>query len=132
MKRFTIGLVVLVALTLSMPGCASLFGGAASTTTSASTVTLTADQKARIVVGTVQDQLGKVFDAGLLYVKMYPAKQPEWKAKIVPAFDVANKSIATYMAAKDAKDPVDALSKATAMIQPVMDLLIVFGVNIGK
>jgi hypothetical protein len=59
---------------------------------------LTPDEKARIILSDMQGQLSNLFDQGKLYVTANPNYQDVWKGKIVPAFDVANKSLASAIA----------------------------------
>lgn len=59
---------------------------------------LTQDQKARIVINDLQGQLTNLFDQGKLYVTANPTKQTEWKTKVIPAFDVANKALGDVIA----------------------------------
>jgi uncharacterized protein YceK len=58
---------------------------------------LTPNDKARIVVGGFQDQLNTLFDVGKSYVASHPDKAIEWKTKVIPAFDTANKSLRGYI-----------------------------------
>jgi len=51
---------------------------------------LTPNEKARIVIGDIQGQLNGAFDSAKLQI----GYKPEWKTKVVPAFDVANKALA--------------------------------------
>jgi hypothetical protein len=57
------------------------------------------NDKARIVVGGFQDQLNTLFDVGKSYVASHPDKVIEWKTKVIPAFDTANKSLRGYIVA---------------------------------
>jgi len=50
---------------------------------------LTPDEKARIVIGDIQDQLNNVFDTA----KAQIGHKPEWREKVIPAFDLANKAL---------------------------------------
>ena len=52
---------------------------------------LSEDEKARLHVSALQDSLSVSFDSAKIYVTAHPEKQIEWKTKIVPMFDIANK-----------------------------------------
>jgi hypothetical protein len=104
--------VVLVALVL-LAGCASV---------QTSWNNLSTDEKARIVVGDLQTQLSNAFDTGKAYVTANPSKQAEWKAKVIPAFDVANKALASAATlAKEGKTTPDAVY---AQVQPLLNAVI--------
>lgn len=51
---------------------------------------LTPNEQARIILNGLQDQLTIAFDQ----CKVQIGNKLEWKTKVVPAFDIANKSIA--------------------------------------
>lgn len=54
---------------------------------------LTPDAKARIIISDFQGQLNNLFTQGKAYIAANPSKEGEWKSKVVPAFDKANKSL---------------------------------------
>ena len=86
MKTARIGIIVLLAFV--MTGCATFqekWNG------------LSDQERARVIVGGVQKQLTDLFAAGKAYVAANPDKQDDWKNKVVPAFDTANKAVATYI-----------------------------------
>ena len=86
MKTARIGIIVLLAFV--MTGCATFqekWNG------------LSDQERARVIVGGVQKQLTDLFAAGKAYVAANPDKKDEWQAKVVPAFDTANKAVATYI-----------------------------------
>lgn len=58
---------------------------------------LTPDQKARIVINDIQDQLQGLFTNGKAYVTANPQYQTVWNTKIVPAFNVANTNLASII-----------------------------------
>lgn len=58
---------------------------------------LTPDERGRIVLSGVQDQLKIMWDSGQAYVKANPQYSEEWTKKIVPAFSTANQSVTLYV-----------------------------------
>jgi len=90
---------------------------------------LTPDEKARVVVSDIQAQLNTLFDTGKAYVTANPKYQEKWKGQIVPAFDVANKALASSMIlAKAGKITPD---QVYAQVQPVLNSVITLLVSIG-
>lgn len=55
---------------------------------------LTPDEQARVIINGLQDQLDVAFDQAKLQI----GNKPEWKTKVVPAFDVANKTLGDVIA----------------------------------
>jgi hypothetical protein len=94
---------------------------------------LTPNDKARVVVGGFQDQLNNLFDLGRVYVLAHPEKAEQWKTKVIPAFDTANKSLRTYiiMVGMGTATPEMVFKEIPAMIVSVVDLLTVMGVKVG-
>ena len=90
---------------------------------------LTPDQKARIIVNDLQDQLTHAFDTGKAYVTANPKYQDKWKAEIVPAFDVANKALASVIAVGKTKPltPEFVYGQAQAVVNNVLNLLVQIG-----
>lgn len=86
---------------------------------------LTPDQKARIIIGDIQDQLSTVFDTA----KAQIGHKPEWKAKVVPAFDVANKALADVIALGKAQPltPAMVYEKVQNQVNNVLNLCIQLG-----
>jgi hypothetical protein len=54
---------------------------------------LTPDQKARIIVSDLQDQLSNSFDSAKAYVDVHPQYKDIWKTKVLPPFDIANTAL---------------------------------------
>jgi ABC-type Fe3+-hydroxamate transport system substrate-binding protein len=94
---------------------------------------LTPNDKARVVVGGFQDQLNNLFDIGKVYVLANPDKAEQWKTKVIPAFDTANKSLRTYiiMVGMGTATPEMVFKEIPAMITSITDLLKVMGVKVG-
>jgi hypothetical protein len=93
---------------------------------------LSPDEQGRIIAGSLQDNLQTTWAAGTAYVARNPQYQEEWTQKIVPAFDVANKSLATYMTLmQDGKIAPDELfSKMSPLVKSVTDMLKAIGVSL--
>lgn len=90
---------------------------------------LTPDQKARVVVNDLQNQLNTLFDTGKAYITANPQYQDKWKKQIVPAFDVANKSLLSAMnLAKSGQITPD---QVYSQVQPVLNSVINLLVSIG-
>ncbi len=90
---------------------------------------LTPDEKARVVINDIQAQLNTLFDTSKAYVIANPKYQEKWKTQIIPAFDLANKSLASAMIlAKAGKITPD---QVYAQVQPVLNSLITLLVSIG-
>lgn len=58
---------------------------------------LNSDEKARIILNDLQSQLNTLFDTGKAFVVANPQHTATWKTKIIPAFDLANKSLLSAM-----------------------------------
>jgi len=90
---------------------------------------LTPDEKARVVVSDIQAQLNTLFDTGKAYVMANPKYQDKWKGQIVPAFDLASKSLASAtILAKAGKITPD---QVYAQVQPVLNSVITLLISIG-
>ena len=90
---------------------------------------LTPDEKARIVVNDIQAQLNTLFDTGKAYVVANPQYQEKWRTQVIPAFDLANKTIASAtILAKAGKITPD---QVYAQVQPVLNSVIALLVSIG-
>ncbi len=91
---------------------------------------ITKDQEARILLNSIQDNLAVLFDTGLAMSKTKPEYQILWKAKINPAFDVANKAVKSAMElAKAGKyTPADVNAKITPLVNSVIVYLAQIGV----
>jgi len=90
---------------------------------------LTPDEKARIIVSDLQGQLNNLFDTGKTYVTSKPEYQNIWKSTIVPAFDQANKSIATVIALGKTQTltPDYVYSVVNPRLQEVLNYLVKIG-----
>lgn len=91
---------------------------------------ITKDQEARILLNSIQVNLATLFDTGLAMSKTKPEYQVIWKAKINPAFDVANKAVKSAMElAKAGKyTPADVNAKITPLVNAVIAYLAQIGV----
>lgn len=93
-----------------------------------------ADEKARIICEFIQSELEITFDTAKNYVVMHPQFQADWKAKVVPAFDVANKTLASYMILAKANKVtfIDVGKGMVPMLQPILAALGAWGVDISN
>lgn len=91
---------------------------------------LTKDQEARIALNAAQQNLATLFDTGKAYATANPTFQANWKAKVVPAFDVANKAVASALelAKKGQYTPADVQAKVMPLVNSVIALLGQYGV----
>lgn len=120
-KGFTlIELLIVIVVIFTLVSCAGI---------QAKWQALTPDQKARIVIGDFQGQLDNAFTQGKAYVASKPDLQVKWKAQIVPAFDVANKAIASVIALGKTKllTPDFVYTQVQAQVTNVLNLLIQIG-----
>ncbi len=90
---------------------------------------LTPDEKARVIINDLQDQLTDAFDTGKAYVVANPKYQDRWKNEIVPAFDLANKSLASVvkMGQSQTLTPALVYKEVQGAVTNVMSLLIEIG-----
>jgi len=90
---------------------------------------LTPDQKARIVINDIQGQLDNSFTQGKAYVAANPKYSEKWKKEIVPAFDVANKALASAIQIGKTKPitPDFVYMQVTVQVNQVLNLLIQIG-----
>jgi len=90
---------------------------------------LTPDEKARIVISDLQGQLTNAFDQGRAFIATKPELLPRWKSEIVPAFDVANKALASVIVIGKTKPitPELVYSQVQAQVTNVLNLLIQLG-----
>jgi hypothetical protein len=86
---------------------------------------LTPDEKARVVIGDIQDQLAITFDTA----KAQIGNKPEWREKVVPAFDVANKALADVIILGKTKPltPAMVYEKVQNQVTNVLNLCIQLG-----
>lgn len=91
--------------------------------------TLTRDEKARAVVDLMQTQLEEMFDQSKAYLDLHPEYQDKWKTEIVPAFDVANKTLADV--AHLAKSQPMTAAQIRAVVEPLIGRIICLLGQIG-
>ncbi len=121
MKRKAIPFLILIVL-LTCFACAGI---------QAKWQVLTPDAKARIVISDLQGQLDNLFTQGKAYVTANPSKQVEWKNKVNPSFDVANKALADVIAIGKTKPltPDFVYARVQNSINLVLSLLNTLGVK---
>uniref|UniRef100_A0A6M3LG51 Uncharacterized protein n=1 Tax=viral metagenome TaxID=1070528 RepID=A0A6M3LG51_9ZZZZ len=118
-KRITLTLIIIF-LVFGPFGCATLgerWGD------------LSQDDKCRIIVNDMQDQLINLFEIGKVYVSAHPESQETWKGKIVPAISSANKAIATCILLIEGGDLTP--GEAYRFIQPLINEVIGLLVDLG-
>jgi len=120
MKKKCLALVIVVLMIASCATIADL---------QAAWNKLTPDGKARIIAGGFQEQLTTLFDQGKAYVTANPDKQEIWKGQVVPCFDVANKSLRTYMISQSGT-PEQIYKEIPPLIQSVITALKAMGVEL--
>lgn len=89
------------------------------------------EDEARAMVASFQTSLGLAFDGAKAYVTAHPEKQLEWKTKVVPMFDLANKILADLETKGKAGQTLTVLDVTTAISQKMADInsiLIAWGV----
>jgi len=86
---------------------------------------LTPDEKARIIIGDIQAQLDGAFDSAKLQI----GHKPEWKTKVVPTFDVANKVLADVIRIGKTKplDPAMVYGMVQNQVSNVLNLCVQLG-----
>jgi len=90
---------------------------------------LTPDEKARIIINDLQTQLSNLWDVGKAYVEANPKYLDEWKNKIVPMFDTANKNIKVAITLSKLNQITPDMVYEN--IQPAINSIIVMLVQIG-
>lgn len=116
-KAYPFGwLVIITLLLVLMVGCAHWDA-------------LTPDEKARATVDLMQTQLEEMFDQSKLYVDAHPEYLEKWKTEIVPAFDVANKTLLDVINLAKTKDMT--ASEVRAIVQPLINRVVFFLGQIG-
>ena len=90
---------------------------------------LTPDEKARVVIGDIQDQLDIMFDQAKIYFDAHPEHESVWVNDIVPAFKVANETIADVMALAQAEEitPQLVYSRISPFIAKIVNLVAKYG-----
>ena len=126
MKKVKVTLVLV--LCMAMLSCSSL------TQIKANWTTMKSDEKARVVCEFLQTELGTLFDSGKAYVTAHPDTQAVWKAKVVPAFDIANKALAGYMvqAKADKVTFIDVVSGMLPLLNPITSALSGWGIDVSS
>lgn len=86
---------------------------------------LTPDERGRIVLSGVQDQLRIMWNSGQAYVKANPQYAEEWTKKIVPAFSTANQAVIMYigMVSGGTMTAEAVLIKIEPLVKAISDLL---------
>jgi hypothetical protein len=88
---------------------------------------LTPDQQARVVTYQFQSQVQNLFSIGKAYVAVRPETVPQWKTAIVPAFDVANTALKTFIDSKGSLS-VDVVR---AQLQPMINKILLLLAGLG-
>ena len=90
---------------------------------------LTPDQKAQVIIGDIQGQLTNAFNTGKAYIATKPEYQEKWKTQIVPAFDIANKALASVIVLGKTKPltPEFVYAQVQPQVTNVVNLLILIG-----
>ena len=83
---------------------------------------LSEDEKARLHVSALQDSLSAAFDSAKAYVVAHPEKQADWKAKIIPMFDMANKVLHDIISEGNAGKPLTVLGVSKAFADKTIEL----------
>ena len=94
---------------------------------------MSSQDQAKIILNGFQDQLSDNWRIAKTYVEANPTNvdlQATWKVSIVPAFDVANKAIASSLtlAAQNKITPDAVYREVMPMVQKVLDLLVSRGI----
>lgn len=94
---------------------------------------LTLDEKSRVVLDGMQDQLDTSWKTGMDYVKKNPQYSQTWVTEITPAFSTANKKLAEYMGLVSAgtKTPVQALTEMEPFLGKITELMKKIGIIEG-
>jgi len=116
MRRKHLPSIIVSILLVLMVGCASWR-------------LLTPDEKARASIDLMQTQLEEMFDTSKAYVDLHPEYVDKWKAEIVPAFDVANKTLADVAYLARTQDMT--VAEVRAIIQPLINRIIFFLGQVG-
>lgn len=90
---------------------------------------LSPGDQAKIILNQAQDQLTDNFRIGKEYVTARPQYDAVWKAEIVPAFDLANKSIKAglNLAAAGTINPDKVYSEIMPLVRAVLSKLVAIG-----
>ena len=82
----------------------------------------TEQQQAQVILGAFQDSLGIAFDSGKLYVSAHPEKLQDWKTKIIPLFDAANKILADLEAKGKAGTPITVSEVTNSLAAKILEI----------
>jgi len=90
---------------------------------------LSPKDQAMVIINQAQDQLTDNFRIGKEYVAAKPEYQAAWKAEVVPAFDLANKSIksALNLAATGTITPDIVYQEVMPLVKVVLTKLVAIG-----
>lgn len=121
-KTFSLALVIGLAICLSC-----------CTSTKTAWEELKPSEQSVILISGLQTQLDTLFMIGKDYVARHPEKQEIWKAKIVPAFDTANKTILAYaiLVGKGETTPTAIANAIVPLVQSIANTLKAMGVDNG-
>jgi hypothetical protein len=120
MRRYRSLTVVVLLVSLLLFSCAGIQGKWNA---------LSPDEKARVVVSGMQNQLENLFDTGKAYVGANPQYKEVWKTRAVPAFDLANSTLRAVEVTAQVKGtaPAAIYQQMQPLIDKVMSLLIEIG-----
>ncbi len=93
----------------------------------------TDDEKARITISQTQKSLKNLFNAGKIFVELKPQYITEWKEKVIPAFDVANKVLADLIAKGNRGEKLlylDVIAAIGTKANDIQKLLTAWGVKL--
>lgn len=120
MRRTWLASFIIVVLLIFMVGCAGLMEKWKA---------LTPDQKARVTIDFLQDQLDGHLEMSIAYVRAHPELEERWKAEGVPAFDLANKAIKDVIDLGQEEELTPEIVKAKVV--PLINRIISFMVKVG-
>ena len=115
-KKVFIQAILVILMAVLMVGCAHW-------------AELTRQEKARTVADGIQEELDEMFDSSKMYLDLHPEYQEKWKTKIVPAFDLANKTLKEV--SELAKMEVITPDEVRQRMIPLLNRLIRYLVEIG-
>ena len=110
MKRVRL-LIIPILLACFLVSCASQTG-----------MVQTEQQQAQVILGAFQDSLGIAFDSGKLYVSAHPEKLQDWKTKIIPLFDAANKILADLETKGKAGTPITVSEVTNTLAAKILEI----------
>jgi hypothetical protein len=113
-------LVLVLAIGLGLSSCATI---------QESWDNLTPDEKARVIVNDLQQQLNQAFDTSKAYVALHPEYQAKWQGEIVPAFDVANEAMENVILLAQGGDITP--DEVYEQIQPLLNKILALLASIG-